>query len=110
MLCDICGTSQEEPMSDDPPHGRSFASDQPPEFGLSVVSPRHCVVCNACRARFGRVGATCESCGADHALVGVAIRPLSATDELFRPRSAAMDRRVMHGFSVAFWRLARIRQ
>ena len=84
-------------------------SDNPPEFGLSVVSPRYCIACNACQARFRRVGATCESCGADHALVGVTIRPLTGADRLFAPRAPALERPAARRLSLALWRLARAR-
>jgi hypothetical protein len=79
-------------MSDDLPLDRSVAPGRLPAFGLSVVSPGYCIACKACHARFRRVGATCASCGADHALVGVTIRPLTTTDRLFDPRSTALDR------------------
>jgi hypothetical protein len=83
-------------------------SDDSPEFGLNVVSPRHCVACNACHARFRRVGATCRSCGADHALVGVTILPLTASDTLFDPESTALnDRRAGRRLRFAFWRRGR---
>jgi hypothetical protein len=84
-------------------------SVNPPEFGLSVVSPRYCIACNACQARFTRVGATCASCGGDHALVGVTIRPLTAADRLFEPRAPALDRPATRRLSLALWRLARAR-
>ena len=76
-------------MSDGLPRKRGFELHQQPEFGLNVVSPRHCVACNACHARFRRVGATCQSCGADHALAGVTILPLRASDKLFEQGSTA---------------------
>jgi hypothetical protein len=94
-------------MSDNPPRERGTAHGREREFSLNVVSRRHCVACNSCRARFRRVGATCESCGADLAVVGVMVLPLTATDRLFAPD--AKPRRPARRWTLGFWRLARIR-
>jgi predicted amidophosphoribosyltransferase len=34
-------------------------------FGINVVSRSHVVVCRGCGTRARRVGAVCETCGAD---------------------------------------------
>ncbi len=94
-------------MSDSPPS--DAGADGHDEFALNIVSPGHCVCCNACHARFRSVGATCLSCGADYTLVGVTILPLTAADELFEPRSARLDRRAERHFRFGFWRLRQIR-
>lgn len=91
-------------MSDPPPRDVGFA-DRPDEFALNVVSPRHCIRCNACHARSRRVGATCLSCGADYTLVGVTIVPLTAGDTLFEPGSGRLERRAERHLRLGPWRL-----
>jgi hypothetical protein len=96
-------------MSDPPSHPGSPPAHER-ELVLNVVSPRHCVACNACRARFTRVEVACEACGADLAIVGITIMPLRGSGELFDASSQPPREQSSRRLGVAFGRFARLRR